>query len=434
MKLFVDLETRRFVVSPGVRSEPKGTELKRGDAASVEIVFCRGAEEVQLEASSEVIWELKKEGDYSGDPLIRAENMGYADGVYSGTAASDSSAIDAEFSGDAEFFAGMMEVTWKEPSAAGWSSTNTASVSVHNDVIKEDEELPALLLGGVPGEVASASLVFSGSDAEIVNQTGSLDLDGWEVNFHCTSGTGSPGSGALLSFGAGIDWDGFIPTIAEVINTGASTNPGVTVSGDPGAHPTISASVSYDSNSYSVLELTAETAGVAGNSRTYNFDDSEDTYDASGTLSGGVDPRNVLISDLVPTFEPQTALTSGEKAQARTNIEAAPLDLIETSMAPQTLTDAPTIDYDISLGRNAEVTLTADRTLSFITNPFVGASGALIVKQDATGGHSLTLDSSWFVSAGNVSDFAGLSANQKIQITWYCVDLYSLNATVLLLQ
>ena len=206
------------------------------------------------------------------------------------------------------------------------------------------------------------------------------------------------------------------------------------MSGDPGAHPTISASVSYDSNSYSVLELTAETAGVAGNSRTYNFDDSEDTYDASGTLSGGVDPRNVLISDLVPTFELETALTSGEKAQARTNIAAAPLDLIETSMAPQTLTDAPTIDYDILLGRNAEVTLTADRTLSFITNPFVGASGALIVKQDATGGHSLTLDSSWFVSAGNVSDFAGLSANQKIQITWYCVDLYSLNATVLLLQ
>ncbi len=60
MKLFVDLDIRRFVVSPGVRSEPRGLEFKRGDAASVEIVFCRGAEEVQLESVAEIIWEVKK--------------------------------------------------------------------------------------------------------------------------------------------------------------------------------------------------------------------------------------------------------------------------------------------------------------------------------------------------------------------------------------
>ena len=434
MKLFVDLEVGRFVVSPGVRAEPRGLEFKRGDAASVEVVFCRGAEEVQLESVAEVIFELKKDGDYSGDPMIRAENMSYSGGVYSGAPTFDVSAIDAEFSSDEVFFLGMIEVTWKEPSAAGFSSTNTAAVTVHNDVIKEGEELPALLLGGVPGEAAAASIVFSGSDSEIVDQIGSLELDGWELNFHCTTGTGSPGSGALLSFGAGFDWSQFVPALVEVINAGTTTETGFSVTGTPGAHPNISASVSLDSSGDSVLQFSAKADGVAGNARTYNFDDSEDTYDASGTLSGGVDSRNVLISDLVPTFEPGTALTSAEKSQARLNISAAPSDIIETSLAPQTLTDASSIVYDISAGKNAEVTLTANRTLSLPTNLFAGASGALIVTQGGAGGFELALASGWFVSAGDLAEIAGLASGEVAQITWYCRNIYNLNATVLLLQ
>jgi hypothetical protein len=58
----------------------------------------------------------------------------------------------------------------------------------------------------------------------------------------------------------------------------------------------------------------------------------------------------------------------------------------------QTLTDAATINWDYSLGANCEVTLTANRILS-VTNVNDGQFGTIIVKQDGTGGHTLSLGS-----------------------------------------
>ncbi len=60
---------------------------------------------------------------------------------------------------------------------------------------------------------------------------------------------------------------------------------------------------------------------------------------------------------------------------------------------PQTLTDAATISWVPSQGLNASVTLAGNRTLSFSTPPTSGAYGTLVVKQDATGGRTLTLPS-----------------------------------------
>jgi hypothetical protein len=60
---------------------------------------------------------------------------------------------------------------------------------------------------------------------------------------------------------------------------------------------------------------------------------------------------------------------------------------------PQTLTDAATISWVPSQGLNASVTLAGNRTLSFSTAPTSGAYGTLVVKQDATGGRTLTLPS-----------------------------------------
>jgi hypothetical protein len=60
---------------------------------------------------------------------------------------------------------------------------------------------------------------------------------------------------------------------------------------------------------------------------------------------------------------------------------------------PQVLTDAATISWNPSSGLNASVTLADNRTLSFSTAPPTGAYGTLVVKQDATGGRTLTLPS-----------------------------------------
>ena len=60
---------------------------------------------------------------------------------------------------------------------------------------------------------------------------------------------------------------------------------------------------------------------------------------------------------------------------------------------PQTLTDAANISWVPLQGLNASVTLAGNRTLSFSTPPASGAYGTLVVKQDATGGRTLTLPS-----------------------------------------
>lgn len=56
----------------------------------------------------------------------------------------------------------------------------------------------------------------------------------------------------------------------------------------------------------------------------------------------------------------------------------------------QTLTDGATINWDMSLGLNAVVTLAGNRTLAAPTNMPVGSTCYIIVKQDATGNRTLT--------------------------------------------
>lgn len=61
----------------------------------------------------------------------------------------------------------------------------------------------------------------------------------------------------------------------------------------------------------------------------------------------------------------------------------------------QTLTDAASIDWDLSLGAMATVTLTDNRALANPTNLVNGASYILIVKQDGTGSRTLSFGSTY---------------------------------------
>jgi hypothetical protein len=83
------------------------------------------------------------------------------------------------------------------------------------------------------------------------------------------------------------------------------------------------------------------------------------------------------------------------------------------SPAFATLTDAPTIIWAFENSRysNAKVTLAESRTLS-ITGLSEGATGVLVVKQDNTGGHALTLpDGSITVGGGGSSPSLSSAAN-----------------------
>ena len=71
-----------------------------------------------------------------------------------------------------------------------------------------------------------------------------------------------------------------------------------------------------------------------------------------------------------------------------------------TLYTTQTLTDGATIDWDLSQGAFAEVTLTDNRTLANPTNLVNGASYILIIKQDGTGNHTLTFGSAYKFADG----------------------------------
>ena len=59
-----------------------------------------------------------------------------------------------------------------------------------------------------------------------------------------------------------------------------------------------------------------------------------------------------------------------------------------------TLADAANVAWDVQAHPLAQVTLTSSRTLAVPTNRQNGGHYRLIVKQDGTGGHNLTLHSS----------------------------------------
>ena len=97
-------------------------------------------------------------------------------------------------------------------------------------------------------------------------------------------------------------------------------------------------------------------------------------------------------------------------------------EIIHDYLVPQTLIDQATVTYDASSGINALLTLTADRTLSTITNAPSGSSGTLTVIQDAVGGHLLTLDAGYNTAAGDVAATVDMGPNELAQLSWFTHD------------
>lgn len=60
-----------------------------------------------------------------------------------------------------------------------------------------------------------------------------------------------------------------------------------------------------------------------------------------------------------------------------------------------TLTDAATVAVDLAAGINFVLTLGGNRTLGAPTNAKPGASGVIVVKQDATGSRTLAYNTAW---------------------------------------
>lgn len=92
------------------------------------------------------------------------------------------------------------------------------------------------------------------------------------------------------------------------------------------------------------------------------------------------------------------------QAEVNTGTDATrvptPATLQAKLYSTQTLTDGATINWDLSVGAFAQVTLTDNRALANPTNLVNGASYILIIKQDGSGSRTLSFGSAYKFADG----------------------------------
>jgi hypothetical protein len=104
------------------------------------------------------------------------------------------------------------------------------------------------------------------------------------------------------------------------------------------------------------------------------------------------------------------------------SVSAKPIapDQLVLSAVPQTLTDGATINWDMSLGYNAKVTLGGNRTMAAPTNPKEGLTYSLDVIQDGTGGRTLTWNAAFdWGSAGTPTLSTGAGKRDVVSLKCY---------------
>jgi len=95
-------------------------------------------------------------------------------------------------------------------------------------------------------------------------------------------------------------------------------------------------------------------------------------------------------------------------------------DEVNAAGAILTLPYSAVLSWDMALGLNATVTLTGNASLLNPSNPIVGRSGFLNVRQDATGSRTLSWAANWEF-AGQIAPSLSTTPNAKDKV-YYVVE------------
>jgi hypothetical protein len=169
MKVYVNLDSREFVVSPVLLQRVSTLSFTRRDVVPVQVQFVRGGTVVELAAGATGAMGLKK--TFAGSFL--ANDAGFTKTgtgtttVYQFDLNLNTENIDAEFPEDTEdSITAKVEIEWTESGTT--SSTLPTSAIVYNDVIRGGE--------GVPTVTAAASFKLLSADSSLWTVT--IDNDG----------------------------------------------------------------------------------------------------------------------------------------------------------------------------------------------------------------------------------------------------------------
>jgi len=176
------------------------------------------------------------------------------------------------------------------------------------------------------------------------------------------------------------------------------------------------------------LTLASQTANLVWASP--NGSNGAPTFRALVAADFGTQTQNLALiapngSNGAPTFRALVAadlpMATAVEAKAGTSTKPVGVDVLWSMQAEQTLTDAATTAWDMSLGPNAKWTLGASRTLGTPTNPKAGVWYTLRVIQDGTGTRLVTWPASFNWGATGAPTLSTTAGKHDV-ISLYCTD------------
>ncbi len=203
------------------------------------------------------------------------------------------------------------------------------------------------------------------------------------------------GTSALTAAVAGTDYQA--PLTLTTTGNGAATLSGTTLN-----IPSVSSTV----NSGSISGTIAVANGGTGATTLTGY------VKGTGTTAMTAS-ANIPVADVTGAASLASPTFTGTVTTATINTGALSATSVTSPIyasTPQILTDDATISWNPTLGLNASVTLSGNRTLSFSTTPASGSYGTLVVTQDGTGGRTLTLPSGTHKVLGSATGSISLSA------------------------
>jgi hypothetical protein len=167
MRIYIDLDTRRILLSP-TRPATR-LEFKRRDNDAFEVQFLRTGGTQELPAGTSARVGLKATDDYAGEFLATdalTQSGTGSETIYSGDFNLNTAALEALFPDEPASITAMIEVEWNTGTQVG--SSLTLPVTIHNDVIRGDEgepaELPIFYTSETPDFLATQSEAETGTN------------------------------------------------------------------------------------------------------------------------------------------------------------------------------------------------------------------------------------------------------------------------------
>ena len=250
----------------------------------------------------------------------------------------------------------------------------------------------ASIVGG-SGNLLSESInsFIGGGQGNTLSNNSLYSFIGGGINNLITSG--SSYASIIGSKDSKIDGDLSGTTIIGGIGITATTNdtayvPNLNI-GTVGGGASIN-NLGIDVNGNVVTGTTGGGSGTVGGTGTTNTI-------TKWSSSTGLTNSNILDDGSTVTINSAAVITGDTTISGITKVNG---DETIQKKGYQTLTDAATVTWDVTIGVNAEVTLTGSRTLD-ITNVEDGDYGTLIVIQDGVGSHTLALDATYTNKVAN---------------------------------